>query len=889
MSNELSLGLSDLEEKVYKTLLVSGQLSIGELRVTTSRNLDELTTTINSLITKNLIREIPGLKGRYASLLPIGSLKDDLLASVDDMTVVERELLDSAGVALGQLQTNLDSQEKELQESLNAKISDINSQFEQYKTNFQGQSDTIKNKIINSISEIKSSNNSVKDQSTAKIRDKNTAYETKINLVFENFNAKFNERTANLRNELTEEITNALESIKPMFQESVSSSQQANNESAIKINNVFTQNLDKFQEKGKSYVTESSTYLKESSDTLNNTLKQTNEGISILEEHLGTQVNQHRTDVDTFKTQLSTSFDEITEDLGNLEAEFSNQMLQIETNHMANGEEINNKARLFVEDNNEKFATATGELQSSLNVTFDSEINKFKLKIEDHYQRMISETLIQLEEFKGTLTSDVTSKMEQINSSREDMRLSINESLNTSITSLNETIKNSSVQQKQLKDGFFKSLSDKYNANKTKSSGILDNISANIQGLIDTISSSSLMVKTQIAEQQTKTTDLNAQFVEKQDTVLNSNLSEALNEISNLLGHELDSLNQLNEELSNAHLASFQETITNINSVVTGKVADLETTLKKFHNTFISNMKQTVEDRQEETPEGLEGESPPSASSKSIQTEVHQFLNEISSEVENLSEITHTALTSFMDSIQSDTTNLITESQTFITDENEKLKGIGVSSLDQVKAEARRNQTGQMATVKGTMDQYTEKYSTSSRSVTDKTLSLATVLEKLFAVQQVTETPMLNTSHLVGKDAIMYQLEDIVKRVKSKVTILIPSIEMINVEQIQSMKSTAQVNIISHIDEHNDKDWIDKMHNSDANVTLRSITKTGFGGELPNFIGVEREGEEILLGTMDDGANEYVAITSSSEYFVKILGNIVIADYARGKSKQLQK
>lgn len=36
-------------------------------------------------------------------------------------------------------------------------------------------------------------------------------------------------------------------------------------------------------------------------------------------------------------------------------------------------------------------------------------------------------------------------------------------------------------------------------------------------------------------------------------------------------------------------------------------------------------------------------------------------------------------------------------------------------------------------------------------------------------------------------------------------------------------------------------------------------------------------------------ANEYVAITSSSEYFVKILGNIVIADYARGKSKQLQK
>ena len=114
MSNELSLGLSDLEEKVYKTQLVSGQLSIGELRVTTSRNLEELTTTINSLVTKNLIREIPGLKGRYACLLPIGSLKDDLLASVDDMTVVESVLIYSAVVALGQLHNNLVKHEREL-------------------------------------------------------------------------------------------------------------------------------------------------------------------------------------------------------------------------------------------------------------------------------------------------------------------------------------------------------------------------------------------------------------------------------------------------------------------------------------------------------------------------------------------------------------------------------------------------------------------------------------------------------------------------------------------------------------------------------------------------------------------------------------------------------
>ena len=192
--------------------------------------------------------------------------------------------------------------------------------------------------------------------------------------------------------------------------------------------------------------------MQESTDVLNATLKQTNEGISILEEHLSTQVNQHRIDVDTFKTQLSTSFDEITQDFGNLDAEFSNQILQIETNYISNGEEINSKAKSFVEGSNEKLASVTGELQNSLNLTFDAEINKFKTKIEDHYQRMIMETLTQLEEFKGTLTQDVTSKMEEINSAREDMRLSMNEDLNTSITSLNATTKNSAEQQRSLKD-----------------------------------------------------------------------------------------------------------------------------------------------------------------------------------------------------------------------------------------------------------------------------------------------------------------------------------------------------------------------------------------------------------------------------------------------------
>jgi hypothetical protein len=156
-------------------------------------------------------------------------------------------------------------------------------------------------------------------------------------------------------------------------------------------------------------------------------------------------------------------------------------------------------------------------------------------------------------------------------------------------------------------------------------------------------------------------------------------------------------------------------------------------------------------------------------------------------------------------------------------------------------------------------------------------------------MQQSTETPTIKTSHIVGKDSIINYMSEMIGRVKSKITILAPSTSMINDDQVLALPMTAQVTIVSEIDEESDRDWIEKMHGAKANVTLRSLTTQGFGAKLPDFIGCEREGEEIIVGTMDEGNNEYVAIASNSENFVRIFGSQIISEYARGRSKQLQK
>ncbi len=880
MSNQLSLGLTDLEEKVYKTLLVSGQLTIGELRVTAIKDLKELNSTLSSLQSKNLIREIPGLDGRYACLLPIGTLKDQLLQSVDDMSVLERELKQSSTDTVTKLKGELDEQDKKFSDLITKQIDVMNLQFDTFSNTFRSQIESTKQSVMSAVDAMEVSNNASKEEIENKINDKSTAYEAKIGLVFKNLQNKFTTRTQVLKEDMNNDIGIALESVKSPIQESVSKIREASNESAIKMNNVFTQNSTKFDEAAKSYTNQSKTHLTEKINTVNTSMTETNNSLTNLDDSLSNEINLSKIKMDDYSAQLSTSYGEASEELSHVEEEFTKQIQAVEQNLISTSTEISSKTTTFLTESNEKLESVTSDLQTSLNMSIDQELTKFKTQIEDYYQRLITDTVAQFDELKSSLNQSVDSKITEVNSVREDSRLTINDSLNSSMVSLKTTLDEGSLQRNQLKSSLFANLKQKYESNKNSSNEVLGKISTNIEGLINTIKSSTTGSITKITDLQSKNNEVSAQFEETQTTTINASLTEALNEISNILGHELDSLNQLNEELANSNGAIIDGVLLNIQESLNSKINDLEGELNSFHNSFISNVQSSIDDATAE---------PTSSDGKSSHEEIKKFLSELSTEMRTFSTATHHTFNSFIESMKIDTNKLITEPQNFVLAQSDTLKQEGFETYDTAKSQSSANTTSQVSLVKDAIDNYTTKYSSSSQAVTGKTLDLASVLEKLYDVQQDTDTPKLNTSHLVGKDAIMYQLENLLSRVKSKVTILVPSINLVNVEQILEMKSTAQVNVISYIDEESDKSWIDKMHSASANVTLRSLSKSGIGSELPDFIGIEREGEEILLGTMDDSANEYVAIMSSSEYFVKILGNIVIADYARGKSRQLKK
>ncbi|MHA1482566.1 MAG: hypothetical protein ACTSQA_03905, partial [Candidatus Heimdallarchaeaceae archaeon] len=118
--------------------------------------------------------------------------------------------------------------------------------------------------------------------------------------------------------------------------------------------------------------------------------------------------------------------------------------------------------------------------------------------------------------------------------------------------------------------------------------------------------------------------------------------------------------------------------------------------------------------------------------------------------------------------------------------------------------------------------------------------------------------------------------------------ILSPHKEYIPLDVIQSLPTTAKVTIVTNLDENTDGDWISSAVESQANVEIRRFRDTGTGIELPRFIGVERENEEVLIAAQDEATGEVVGILSKSTYFAKLVSYIVIADFARGRSSQIK-
>lgn len=188
----------------------------------------------------------------------------------------------------------------------------------------------------------------------------------------------------------------------------------------------------------------------------------------------------------------------------------------------------------------------------------------------------------------------------------------------------------------------------------------------------------------------------------------------------------------------------------------------------------------------------------------------------------------------------------------------------------------------------GFLQETGNKYIDTANYLTSLTMKLKNDFRTLEATAKDSPVPRIETTSITGLDAVISHIERIVKDAKRSVTIMSPKPQYVPLEAIKTLPSTVRVTIVTYLDEQVNRNWIDAAYAAEANVEVRKYRDMGTGVELPHFIGVERENEEVLIAATDEATQQVVGILSSSTEFAKIVSYVVIADFARGRSTQIK-
>ncbi|MCK5409255.1 MAG: hypothetical protein KAJ30_03240, partial [Candidatus Heimdallarchaeota archaeon] len=180
------------------------------------------------------------------------------------------------------------------------------------------------------------------------------------------------------------------------------------------------------------------------------------------------------------------------------------------------------------------------------------------------------------------------------------------------------------------------------------------------------------------------------------------------------------------------------------------------------------------------------------------------------------------------------------------------------------------------------------RYTDTANHLISMAMKIKNDFRTLEATTKETPVPRVETSSIIGLDAVVDHIERIVRDAKRSVTIMSPKPQYVPLEAVKSLPTTVRVTIVTYLDEQMNREWIDSAYAAEANVEVRKFRDMGTGVELPQFIGVERENEEVLIAATDEATQQVVGILSRSTEFAKLVSYIIIADFARGRSTQIK-
>ena len=675
-------------------------------------------------------------------------------------------------------------------------------------------------------------------------------------------------------------------------------------------------------------------YLGTTSDQLSDNVKSTlNQTTSFLQEKKGSFTEKR----DNFSASLNES-------VGRKETEFDQKLAQtsssIQNLTEQLKEEINQKTREFStnilsdQDNHRRnlqttlqsvFTDSIGSLNEAKS-SVDTSISNIKLKNEE----ILTSSTAEVEAISQISIDKISATAQSVKPKFDDLTQVYLDDIDSVITQIRQNIDTTKMDVR----AFNKDQSDKFASYSTE---ITRDTEQAIEGISDTVSSSltelnnslemllnnkvedlSLQVKESLSELNEKISQIKASLMEELMQQKNHAISSSISQIKESMNLKFTNLenkgqNQRNNVVSerdmfiqkldaryNSALSEYNEKINEIKETATARFNSFEEQLIEQVNAStdeIIDSLRTQLTKYKEIANLLNSTILQDFNTES--SSLKEKWEEILQRLEFLSQETETKLNEKYDesknNLQSTVSNVLAGLNNHLQQSIESTMNVSREVVDGSKTGIRESKELVTGKLSEEVDNSIKFIEDSERKLTDTanylisaTMKLKNDFRTLEATSREIEIPQVQTTSIIGLEAVLEHLSRIVKDTKRGVTIMAPKLEYIPTDSIKALPATAKVTIVTNVDEQMDGDWINSLTEVQANVEIRKLRDTGTGVEMPRFIGVERENEEVLIAAQDEATNEVVGILSRSTHFAKLVSYIVISDFGRGRSTQIK-
>ncbi|MFW9852646.1 MAG: helix-turn-helix domain-containing protein [Candidatus Thorarchaeota archaeon] len=620
------------------------------------------------------------------------------------------------------------------------------------------------------------------------------------------------------------------------------------------IDQKLNQTASQFQasaEQKKENLSQKSSELASKWSSINNNQKTSIQ--STVKDVLGSNVEN----LNQAKTTINTIVENIKQK--NVES-VTNSNAEVEQNVVQSIDKIQTTAQTLGPKVDELQQSMITDLEGIVE-TFKQSIDTTKLDVRafnraqaDKYLGYSEETTRKTGEAIDGISESVTSSLSELNSSLdlvldrkvEDLSLQVQEALsalNEKVNGIKESLKEELLQQKNV------TISNAISQIKESMAHRYTDLQNNEQNQRNNMISERDIFSQKLEAHYNETLENYNQNI----NTINENTRTRLNAFTEGLATQFNELSTNTENNLNLHLQTFKDLSQQLNTTLSEELIIGSDRLKEKWTDLI------------EKTEALMQES---------ETKINQHYQEVNNLIQTTKDSVFEELDNYLqqtlDTTVSVTNEILNVSKTEIDEGKQLLSGNLNNEIDE--------------SVKYFEDT-ARKFTDTANYLISATMKLKNDFRDLEATSKEIQLPPIQTTSIVGLDAVLDHMARIIGSTKSNVTILSPKHEYIPLEAVKGLQR-ANITLVTSLDEEINKDWIDNAASTavDVNIEIRKLK----GVDIPQFIGVERDQEEVLIATQDEATGEVVGILSQSTYFAKLASFVIISHHAKGNSTKIR-